>query len=120
MRDFLVLAVVFQFKHFVADFPFQLQYMLKKGNREGWILPLLMHASIHGLITLLLVLVVRKELWWLFLVDIVVHFTVDRIKASPNLLNKFTPESKFFWWTFGADQTAHHITHYFIIYTLLT
>lgn len=27
--------------------------------------------------------------------------------------------NKFFWWALGADQMAHHLTHYAIIYCIL-
>ena len=64
----------------------------------------------------------------------VVHFTMDRIKASPNMLGRFKPLTKetyptaneaaiksntYFWWSLGLDQGVHHLTHYVIIWWLV-
>lgn len=92
-------------------------------------------------------------------IDFVVHFTMDRIKASPNLMGHWKPltpaewveakkwagvkcvhpkeergedcdyyiaaadklrGNRLFWWSLGLDQMVHHLTHYFIIYMLLS
>ena len=148
-----ILLVIYQLKHFLADFPFQNKYMLGKfkGGNE-WILPLLAHASVHGAMTYLIALMVKPSIAiWLALFDLVVHFVADRIKASPELLGRFKSLSNkeyiscelsleqnglssvipvdevrkriksntYFWWALGADQTAHHLTHYFIIWCLV-
>lgn len=42
---------MFQIKHFVADYPLQIPYMLGKMKETGWFFPLLSHVSVHGLIT---------------------------------------------------------------------
>lgn len=85
-----VLLIVYQIKHFLADYPLQGAYMLKKfmGGWD-WVLPLAAHAGVHGLFTLAICLIVAPTMWWLALVDFVIHFTMDRIKASPNLLGRF-------------------------------
>jgi hypothetical protein len=64
--------------------------MLKKfsGGSE-WILPLLAHASVHGAFTLAIVLIVNPSFWWLAFMDLIIHFTMDRIKASPDMLGKY-------------------------------
>lgn len=110
------------------------------------------------------------------ILDLMIHFGMDRIKASPNLWGKFkalsafefmalsseprlkivfTPDrggfsetkttlknfsgkpafgfkevdekeaktllkgNTYFWWALGADQMVHHLTHYWIIWTLI-
>ena len=114
------LLIIFQIKHFMSDFPLQNEYMLGKMKKKGWIFPLFSHVLVHGLFTLLILLIFSPTLWWLCLVDIVIHFIIDRIKASPNMLNRFPVENKFFWWSLGIDQMIHHLTHYFIIYMIIT
>lgn len=119
MIEIFTLLVIYQIKHFLCDYPLQTEYMLKKMSKEGWLVPLFSHALVHALCTMVIVAVYNIELWWLAVVDLVIHFTMDRIKASPNMLNRFGLDNKFFWWSLGFDQMIHHLTHYFIIYMLV-
>lgn len=149
---FIQLLIVYQFKHFVADFPLQGKYMLGKF-KSGWefFLPLLAHVAVHGAFTLTIVLALGlPHMWWLALVDMSIHFTMDRLKAGPKYLGRLKPLSAsdmkasltylswegherekkeatkrlrgnmFFWWSLGLDQMVHHLTHYYIIYKLVT
>ena len=115
----IILLVIFQLKHFISDYPLQSQYMLRKANEKQWVKPLLAHALVHATMTLLIVLAFNPSVWWLSIVDLIIHFSVDRVKASPKMLNRFSIDNKFFWWSLGADQMAHHLTHYFIIFIIL-
>lgn len=146
IEKIFILLILYQLKHFVADFPLQGKYMLKKFLPDwGFFFPLLAHVSVHGVMTLGICLWFAPQLWWLSLVDMSVHFVMDRIKASPKYLGrfkalsgsemsnilsyeetigleKFKPQLKsnvFFWWSLGFDQAFHHCTHYFIIYMLV-
>lgn len=110
-----VLLLLFQIKHFLADYPLQTNYMLGKANKSKWALPLAAHSSVHGGFTLLILLAFAPSLWWLSIVDMVAHFAMDRVKASPYILNRFKPDNKYFWWCLGFDQLIHHCTHYLII-----
>ena len=96
--------------------------MLQKA-RPGWdfILPLSIHCGVHMLLTLALVLYVQPSLWWLAILDFAVHFLMDRIKAGPRYLGRFSDHrSKAFWVCFGVDQMVHHLTHIFIAWYLVT
>ena len=108
----------FQFKHWLCDYLFQTNYMLKKANEDGWLLPLLLHSLVHTYITFLIVLTINPDLLWLCLVDLTTHFLVDKLKADKRMLGRFTITTKMFWVSLGLDQMLHHFTHYFIIYTL--
>ncbi len=174
LTQIFVLLLVYQLKHFLADYPLQGKYMLGKF-KPGWdfLGPLLAHVGVHGVSTLVICLVVNPLLWWLSLVDLAAHFTMDRIKASPKYLGRYkalsggefkeiqarieqlegysskVPYSSgmtvnetykyrkliaeeihdeklkfkhntYFWWSLGLDQMVHHLTHYYIIYTLVT
>lgn len=137
-----------------------------KGGTE-WVVPLLAHALVHGVGTIIIALMFgSKTAFALGCLDMWIHFIVDRIKASPNLLGRYEalskgeanglidsrvmcehavqrlpPASKAnavaeaarrieeidarfasnkkFWWALGADQMAHHLTHYAIIYMII-
>lgn len=132
-----ILLAAYQLKHWLCDYPLQRPFMLRKGgvgwnwsslNNLNWILPLAAHASVHAFGTLLIVAwyagLTRKftgankplTLLLLALLDFVVHFSV---KASPALGGRWKADSPYFWWALGADQAAHHLTHYFIVYRLV-
>lgn len=117
----IVLLVIFQAKHYVADFPLQREYMLRK-TLEGWsfLAPLALHCCVHAAITLMIVFYVNPALWWLVVVDFVTHFVMDRIKAGPRYLGRYNDVTKpAFWNCFGFDQMVHHLTSYFIIWQLV-
>ena len=116
-----ILLIVYQVKHYLCDFPLQTRYMLKKVLPTwGFLLPLLAHVAVHGAATLVIVLCFRPELWWLSLVDVAAHFAMDRIKASDRYLGRFRDRDKASYWNaLGFDQSVHHLTHIFIIWTIV-
>lgn len=117
----IVLLIIFQIKHYVADYVFQNKYMLGKFN-PGWdfFWPLMLHACVHGIYTAAICLMVSPSLVWLGVIDAIQHFIVDRIKAGPKYLGRFNDKTKpSYWLVLGADQMAHHLFHYFVIYALI-
>ncbi len=134
-----VLLVIYQLKHFFADFPLQSAYMHGKGN-AGWdfVPPLLAHVLLHAALTLTIVYCTTFELGFsliLATLDLVVHFAMDRIKAGPKYLGKYQylannqfeaatqaelKSDKKFWVALGFDQMVHHLTHFVIIYLVIT
>lgn len=131
-----VLLIVYQIKHFLIDFPLQANTKgsLGKFNEKGWVKPLAVHTGHHAIGTFMI------AGWWfvimlgiegqevylyymialgLALFDFVVHFTMDRIKASPYLLGRFKYPDKWFFYSLGIDQSVHHCTHYAIIAALV-
>lgn len=143
------LLLLYQLKHWLADYPLQTQYMLGKfKSGRDWIAPLALHASVHagmtGWIASMFAPTIALEL---ALVDFVVHFAVDRVKArspwkalsakeylhwqSMAVNGELTPRGEcdrlkafrsnvYFWWALGADQLAHHLTHYYIIWRIVS
>lgn len=120
METIIILLLAYQVKHFLCDYPLQTEYMLGKFKREGWILPLSTHAGIHALGTAIIAFLFLplQLLVFVVLLDFIAHFIIDRIKAHPDVGGQFKPDQPYFWWTLGADQMAHHLTHYFIIYLI--
>lgn len=109
----VVLYLLFRFKHFACDFLLQTDWMaLMKGKpgREGYT-ALFTHTAIHAAGTLVIVLFFAPALWWLALVDFVVHSVIDRIKGVFTYKQGWNPKDTVFWWTLGADQEAHNLTH---------
>jgi uncharacterized membrane protein len=131
MFDVMLLLVLFQLKHFICDYPLQGTYMLGKFKEEGWQIPLFCHAAVHYLGTFTVIMLydwltftdlsdTAPGAMLLALVDLVVHFGVDRLKASPKLLGRWPTTSRYFWWALGFDQMLHHLTHYAIIWVVLS
>ncbi len=115
-----ILLIAFQVKHFVGDFPLQREYMLRK-TVPGWgfVAPLALHCLVHATLCLIIVVTVQPALWWLCLVDFVVHFIMDRVKSGPNYLGRYNDRDKASYWNcLGFDQMVHHLTSFYIIWTL--
>lgn len=122
LHSAFLLMVVFQAKHFIADFPLQREYMLRKV-RPGWdfVLPLSLHCFVHASMTLAICLAFRPALWWLALVDFGAHFIMDRLKSGPRYLGRFNDRTRTSYWTsFGLDQMVHHLTHIYVVWALVT
>ena len=116
----ITLYLAFRAKQFICDYPLQTTWMaLGKGKGDNWFLPLVVHAGIHGAATTLICALANPTLIWLGAVDMVIHFTIDRIKSAPSIGGRFTPNQPYFWWALGADQEAHNITHFGFIVILL-
>lgn len=86
-----ILLVIYQIKHLVADYFLQGRYMLGKfAKYPDYIAPLLAHVGVHGAFTLLIASAFHCGYApWLALLDMTIHFAMDRIKASPHMLGRF-------------------------------
>lgn len=117
------LLVFFQIKHFLCDFPLQGGGFFQKKSASGleFILPLSLHCFVHSMGTFLIVAWFNFSMWPLIFFDFCVHFIMDRIKSSPRCLGRFRDTKKQgFWNSLGLDQMVHHLTHYFIIWVLVS
>lgn len=95
------LLILYQVKHFLADYPLQRDFMLGKfKDGYAWIVPLLAHVAVHGVFTLF----IAMSFFWfihytdvhywcvkLAFIDMTIHFVMDRIKASGRLLGRYKP-----------------------------
>jgi hypothetical protein len=103
----IVLAV----KHVIADFFLQTTWMaMGKDARTGWAMPLLAHCAIHGALTTAILLLLAPRLWFLSIVDFVLHLIIDRLKGFCVSTFNVTMEHQWFWWLIGIDQALHHLT----------
>ena len=106
------LAAVFALKHYLADFILQTNWMARGKERSGgWTRPLAAHVAVHAALTLPICLVAEPRLWWLALVDLLVHFATDRGKTLLSHWGGWKPDQVQFWWLLGLDQLIHQITN---------
>jgi hypothetical protein len=125
----LTLLVIYQVKHFLADYPLQRPYMLGKF-RPGWdfVGPLTAHATTHALFTFFIALVWLWQpftapplgtIFGLALFDGATHFVMDRVKASPRWLGRFkalsAAEHQMYTHDIpsaGIDEAMRHNTYF--------
>lgn len=103
MTDFgliFLLLVIYQLKHFLADYPLQGRYMLGKfKDGTEWIKPLLAHVGVHAGFTFVIANAVFLTQGIdnlglaieIALFDAAVHFVMDRLKAGRQYLGRFKP-----------------------------
>ena len=122
LETVFILLVTFQAKHFIADYLLQYSYMMRKVDVTWkFLAPLSIHCGVHALFTLVICLFWSPQLWWLALLDFVVHFLMDRMRSGPKYLGRFNDPAKHsFWISLGLDQMVHHLTHYYIIWHIYT
>lgn len=96
-----ILLILFQLKHFIADYPLQNEYMLGKFKNTGWIKPLSAHCGVQAMFTYLIAVFALPNApksvgvaLGLAALDFSIHFTMDRIKASPKMLGRYESISK--------------------------
>lgn len=94
MKTLFFLLVMFQFKHFIADYLLQGEYMLGKfkAKFKEALLPLASHCSVHLVFTFVITFRLTDNAYLgikLGLFDFIVHFIMDRIKADPKLLGRY-------------------------------
>jgi hypothetical protein len=69
-----LIFILFTAKHVLADFVLQTSWMWRTKDKEhGWIAPLAAHAGCHAGFTLAVALVINPALWWLGMVDLLLH-----------------------------------------------
>lgn len=115
----VLMLVSFAIKHWLCDFILQNNWMaVGKGQKKDWFMPLLAHAITNAMGTMWLLIAFNFErYWYLAIIEIVVHFIVDRIKAVQNRsLDLCRPK---YWILLGADQMIHRIWDYIVISIIL-
>lgn len=107
-------AIGLTIKHFLADYIFQTQYMLRKTAPENWVWPLTFHAGVHGVMTAAVFVILVGPWGVLFgLLDSLLHWGIDFWKAR---LTSSGMNTKRFWIELGLDQMLHYLTYILLIY----
>lgn len=105
-------------KHFICDFPLQANPWLYR-NKGTYLHPGgIVHASIHGIGTLLVLNPFIGSMSITFaLIDMVIHYHIDWTKMNLAKHYDLQPQnSENFWILLGFDQLLHHMTYFMIIY----
>ncbi len=110
------LMVAMAAKHYLIDFVAQTEWMARGKERvTGSAAPLTVHAGTHALGTLGITLLYKPDLWWLALVDFVVHGVIDRGKTLVSARTRWPMTDPRFWWLMGFDQFLHQVTNIVLV-----
>ena len=115
------MLLVFQVKHFVADYLLQPGWVIKgKGDfrRPGGYV----HAGVHALGSLPAFLIAGlgvMEIAAFTAAEFVIHFAIDHTKAWLSRDSKSGPNTRAYWAMHGADQLMHQLTYAGLIYAAL-
>ena len=117
----LLLYVAFRIKQYSCDFLLQNDWMAMNKGKPGMAgyRALFSHCAVHAAGTLLIALLFVPDMWWLCLVDFIVHSLVDRFKGILTYEKGWKYTDRWFWWTFGLDQEAHNFTHMVYILAII-
>ena len=117
----IAMLLVFQVKHFVADYLLQPSWVLrgKDDLRKpgGYV-----HAGVHALGSLPAFLIAGLGIVAIAafaLAEFVIHYTIDYTKAGLSRGSKSGPNTRVFWAMHGADQFMHQLTYAGLIYAAL-
>jgi hypothetical protein len=111
----LLVLIVLLVKHYVVDFPLQVEYQWKNkgtfGHPGG-----LIHAGSHGLGTMIVLGMVFGVGYWVFafvmgVFDAVTHYFIDYAKMNYGCRDIENPK---FWNHLGLDQLAHQMVYIII------
>ncbi len=94
MKLIFLLLIVYQLKHFIADYILQGEYMLGKFKPDwSFLKPLLAHVGVHAAFTFVIsAFLVPLHIALIFgVLDASIHFVMDRIKASPQYMGRWKP-----------------------------
>jgi hypothetical protein len=109
MITWLILALLF-FKHFLADFCWQSDRMLRDKGHFGR-LGGLQHAGLHGALTYVILMhfLSMQACIMLAVFDAVIHYMVDW--SHRRITVKMPTDSNVFWMWIGIDQFVHAVTY---------
>lgn len=121
LTTILFALMVFQLKHFIADFVVQTEYQWRNkgtyGHPGGFV-----HAGIHAAGSVLAVLVLGVSAGGLALVlaaDFVIHYHLDWCKERFNRQRNLSHTDALYWVSFGVDQFLHQMTYLAILWLLV-
>ncbi|PZR00187.1 MAG: DUF3307 domain-containing protein [Cereibacter sphaeroides] len=111
--DVLLLILLLQLKHVIADFFLQNSYMIENrryyGHPGG-----LLHVAIHlvgSLIALLIMGTAALTILAMLAVEGVFHYHLDWSKDNFVASRQLTPRDAMYWYATGVDQALHQFTY---------
>ena len=111
--EVLVLLLLLQAKHMIADFFLQNAYIIQNrrlyGHPGG-----LLHVAIHlagSLAVLAIVGTAPLTLAGLLIAEAVIHYHLDWSKDKFVALRALAPRDALYWYATGTDQFLHQLTY---------
>ena len=105
---YLCLIAALTFKHFLADFVLQREYQFRNKGKYGHPGGIL-HAAVHGFGTFISLVWCIPITWaaGLAVLDLLIHYHIDWVKARVNNHMKLSPtEGAQYWMLFGFDSSC--------------
>jgi hypothetical protein len=119
--ELLFLILLFQLKHFLADFAWQSGWMVANkgtyGHPGG-----IAHAGVHAALTVVVLLTAPVPVVTVIAIALgewVLHYHIDYAKSQLNRRAGLTPSDKSYWTLSGADQAAHQLTYLLILWLII-
>lgn len=114
--DIILLLILFQVKHFIADFWLQFSYMIEEKGTY-WAEGGRHHALMHAAGTFLVLSFVQPQYidlaMYLAFLDGIIHYHIDWAKM--NISKELTPADNSFWTWLGLDQALHQLTYLLLV-----
>jgi hypothetical protein len=115
----IILAMlVFEIKHFLADFVLQTYDQVR--NKGYYMHPAgLIHAGTHILGSVPALLILTRApipIAILLLSEFLLHYHTDWAKARLDAHLRLNDQSALYWTIFGTDQLVHQLTYVGLIY----
>jgi len=120
ITSILLLLVMFQIKHFIADFVLQTDYMA--SNKGTFLHPGgIYHSLIQAVFSLGILLMFVDPVVAIFFsfIDLFLHYFIDFFKMNINKRKCLTPHQKHFWTLLGFDQLLHQLTYLMIVLAMI-
>ena len=118
----LAALLLFEVKHYLADFQWQTLWMVRTKGRYGHPGGVV-HAGLHGVLSAPVLLLTAA---WapglmagLLIAEVVVHYHIDWLKARVVARRGIDENDHRYWHLLGLDQAAHHLTYLGIVAVLV-
>lgn len=116
MDHVIIWWVLLEIKHLVADGLLQRPYHLGKFKEkfQDYAPAMLSHACINGIGVWLIIILMTGDYnlaLSLMSAEIILHWGIDRLKASKKLLGRWTYTQAMFWHMLMLDQMIHRLTY---------
>jgi hypothetical protein len=117
----LLLVFLLMLCHLVGDFsPLSTHWMLKAKSIGKPLVPIFLHASVHGtlMMTVLVFFTDIPTAFALMVFEIITHFLIDVWKGRMNVWFPALQDQKFYlhWTVFGIDQLLHQTVILLMVY----
>lgn len=115
----LAALLLFEVKHYLADFQWQTLWMVRTKGRYGHVGGLV-HAGLHGVLSVPVLLLMAAWmptimptglLVGLVIAEGVIHYHIDWLKARVAARRGIDEGDRAYWHLLGLDQAAHRLTY---------